>query len=145
MKKIIIVVLAIIAFVLSGIFVFSLINGSDSKTQSQQSVSSQSNQAETQQVSTEQPTQETTYTLDEVTKRNSKDDCWTVIDGVVYDITSYISRHPGGNNILSACGTDGTEFFYGQRAGASGGRENHRSNRQATNELARLRKGSLAQ
>lgn len=52
-----------------------------------------------------------TYTLAEVATHNNENDCWTVIDGGVYDITSYIPRHPGGSEILRACGTDGSSLF----------------------------------
>ncbi len=38
--------------------------------------------------------------------------CWTIIDGSVYDITSYIPLHPGGKQaIMQACGTDGSQLF----------------------------------
>lgn len=53
----------------------------------------------------------TTYTLEEVSLRNSEQECWTVIDGSVYDITGYVPRHPGGDEILLACGADGTSLF----------------------------------
>ncbi len=50
-------------------------------------------------------------TLIEVQKHNSKTDCWTIITGSVYDITDYIPRHPGGDEILRVCGADGTQLF----------------------------------
>lgn len=40
----------------------------------------------------------------------SRNDCWIAYDGKVYDITSYLPRHPGGTNrILTYCGS-ATEF-----------------------------------
>lgn len=42
---------------------------------------------------------------------SKKSDCWTVIDGKVYDITNYVKSHPGGNVILRAAGKDGTALF----------------------------------
>ncbi len=54
---------------------------------------------------------ETLYTNEEVAEHDSEDDCWTVIDGVVYDITSYIPNHPGEDEILRACGADGSTLF----------------------------------
>ncbi len=40
----------------------------------------------------------------------SRDDCWVAYNGKVYDITSYLPRHPGGTNrILTYCGS-ATEF-----------------------------------
>jgi cytochrome b involved in lipid metabolism len=50
-------------------------------------------------------------TRSEVAQHDSASDCWTIIDGSVYDLTSYIPRHPGGDDILEACGTDGSSLF----------------------------------
>lgn len=82
-------------------------------------------------------------TSSEVSQHSTQSDCWTIINGNVYDITSYIPRHPGGDNILSACGTDGTSFFNGEMAGKLGGRENHQGNRTANSQLERLQIGIL--
>jgi len=55
----------------------------------------------------------------EVQKHNTAKDCWTVVNGNVYNLTSYISSHPGGAAVLTAiCGKDGTAAFTGQHAGA---------------------------
>lgn len=41
--------------------------------------------------------------------------CWTVISGNVYDLTSWIGKHPGGDKaILASCGIDSTEMFDGK-------------------------------
>ena len=57
-------------------------------------------------------------TMAEVARHDSKVSCWTVIKGSVYDVTSYISKHPGGaSRILSLCGKDGTTAFEGQHDG----------------------------
>jgi len=51
----------------------------------------------------------------EVAAHNSASDCWTIVNGNVYDITSYINMHPGGAaTILEICGTDGTALFVNQ-------------------------------
>lgn len=51
-------------------------------------------------------------TMQEVGKHNSADSCYTVIRGDVYDVTSFISQHPGGpEKILGLCGKDGTAAF----------------------------------
>lgn len=43
--------------------------------------------------------------------------CWTVVDSVVYDITTWITQHPGGPEVIEAlCGQDGTSAFRGQHA-----------------------------
>jgi cytochrome b involved in lipid metabolism len=56
----------------------------------------------------------------EVQKHNTATDCWSVVNGDVYDLTSYISKHKGGSAVITAiCGKDGTKAFSGQHAGAS--------------------------
>lgn len=65
------------------------------------------------------PTQTaSSYTLAEVAKRNTPSECWVAIDGEVYDLTGWISEHPGGSGaIRSLCGTDGTDEFSSQHGG----------------------------
>lgn len=52
--------------------------------------------------------------LQEIEKHNSKESCWTTINGGVYDVTSFISKHKGGDKILAACGIDATDLFTGK-------------------------------
>jgi cytochrome b involved in lipid metabolism len=48
-----------------------------------------------------------TYTASEVSVHNQESDCWMIVSGKVYDITSYISQHPAGKeSILKGCGID---------------------------------------
>lgn len=55
------------------------------------------------------------YTLEKVRANNSISSCWTVIDGFVYDLTRWISAHPGGPGVIrSLCGVDGTNSFKAQ-------------------------------
>jgi len=59
-----------------------------------------------------------TYTMEEISKHNSKESCWTVIRGEVYDLTNWIDKHPGGaDKILKICGKDGTDLFVKQHGG----------------------------
>ena len=56
--------------------------------------------------------------MQEVAKRKTIDACWTVIDGVVYDMTTFIARHPAGSYpIRKLCGKDGTEDFAEEHNG----------------------------
>lgn len=60
------------------------------------------------------------YTIATVATHNSKSSCWTIINGNVYDVTSFITQHPGGEKrILSICGIDGASAFTGQHGGQS--------------------------
>lgn len=55
-----------------------------------------------------------TFTEAEVAAHSSSSDCWSIINGAVFDLTSYINAHPGGAaNISSICGVDGTAAFEG--------------------------------
>lgn len=62
----------------------------------------------------------TGYTMEQVKSNNSASSCWAVVDKNVYDLTNWISQHPGGSGAISSlCGTDATSQFYGQH-GRSG-------------------------
>ena len=51
-------------------------------------------------------------TMMEVQKHCSRADGWTVINGVVYDVTNFISQHPGGSTaITKILGKDGSALF----------------------------------
>lgn len=59
-----------------------------------------------------------TYSLAEIKTHNTKASCWTVVNGSVYDVTSWISKHPGGQMaITSMCGIDASAAFNGQHGG----------------------------
>lgn len=48
----------------------------------------------------------------ELKKHNSYNSCWLLISGKVYDVTSYLNSHPGGEaEILKTCGTDATVIY----------------------------------
>ena len=51
------------------------------------------------------------YTLEDVKKHNKRHDCWTVWKGKIFDITSYIDKHPGGKVILKGAGKDCTKIY----------------------------------
>ena len=68
------------------------------------------------------PTAEVTtqagYTMAKVKENNSAASCWSVISGNVYDLTKWITQHPGGASaIQSLCGIDGTSSFLAQHRG----------------------------
>ena len=62
----------------------------------------------------------TGYTMAQVRANNTAKSCWTAIDGYVYNLTNWISAHPGGSGaILFLCGTDGTNAFKAQHENQS--------------------------
>ena len=75
-----------------------------------------------------------TITMADVATHNSPSDCWSAIDGKVYNLTSWISRHPGGPSVIKGlCGKDGSAGFNGQ----------HQGQRRPADELARFLVGDL--
>jgi cytochrome b involved in lipid metabolism len=50
------------------------------------------------------------YTLAEVAKHATEQDCWMAISGKVYDVTVYIPQHKSGQ-IMAGCGKDATSMF----------------------------------
>lgn len=64
------------------------------------------------------PSSPSGYSLATVESHNSTSSCWTVINGNVYDVTSWINKHPGGKQaILGTCGKDASAYFNGQHGG----------------------------
>jgi len=57
------------------------------------------------------PMSQANITLADVEKHSTKEDCWLVLSGKVYDVTEMIGKHPGGEAILQGCGKDATELF----------------------------------
>lgn len=52
------------------------------------------------------------YTWAEIAAHDMSDDCWIVIKQVVYNVTSYIDEHPGGETtIMAYAGRDATSAF----------------------------------
>jgi cytochrome b involved in lipid metabolism len=74
------------------------------------------------------------FSLSDVQTHNTPASCWTTISGSVYDLTTWINRHPGGPGpIKYLCGIDGTEAFIKQ----------HGNNRAAKAALVLLKIGDL--
>ena len=74
-------------------------------------------------------------TMAEVAQHNSSNDCWSAIDGKVYNLTQWIDRHPGGAIVIkSLCGKDGSGGFNGQ----------HQGQKRPADELTRFLVGTLA-
>ena len=51
------------------------------------------------------------YTFSEVSKHCTPQDCWLIIHNKVYDVSSWVSRHPGGSLIYVRSGEDCSYLF----------------------------------
>lgn len=71
-------------------------------------------------------------TTSEIANHSSENDCWSIYNGKVYNITAYIPFHPGGKNvIIPECGGDMTQAFNtkgGKGGSHSGGAINTLNN-----------------
>lgn len=57
-------------------------------------------------------------TLAEIAQHATPEDCWTAVNGQVYDMTDFIARHPAGpSQVVEMCGKDATEAFASEHAG----------------------------
>lgn len=75
------------------------------------------------------------YNSADLKKHNRPTDCWTTVNGSVYDLTKWIAQHPGGSSpIVSLCGRDGSAGFNGQHSGQSN----------PANQLARFKIGKFS-
>lgn len=63
---------------------------------------------------------ESGYTRAQVAENKRASSCWTIIDGSVYNLTSWGREHPGGSGAIYAlCGTDGSGSFSSKHGGQS--------------------------
>ncbi len=72
-----------------------------------------------------------TLNMTEIAKHNKSSDCWMLISGKVYNITSYFGSHPGGGNTMTpSCGKDATAAYMTKDpyASTSSSRSAHSSN-----------------
>ena len=52
------------------------------------------------------------FSMDEIARHSTRDDCWVVIHGAVYDVSAFLRDHPGGPSIIAHfAGQDITEAF----------------------------------
>lgn len=58
------------------------------------------------------------YSIAQVKRHASPSDCWSAVNGKVYNLTGWISRHPGGSQrIIAMCGKDASAAFNAQHGG----------------------------
>ncbi|MBP6948741.1 MAG: cytochrome b5 domain-containing protein [Candidatus Pacebacteria bacterium] len=86
-------------------------------------------------VTTNTTTNNKTFTLEEVAKHATKEDCWIAIDSSVIDATSFIASGKHNPEILRGCGHDATTMFTSERKHTKG---------EAQSLLQELRIGTLS-
>lgn len=59
-------------------------------------------------------------TMAQVSAHNSINDCWVAYGGKVYNVTSYVTSHPGGADVFNSqtCGGDITNYLNGTLSSA---------------------------
>lgn len=58
------------------------------------------------------------YTKAQVAEKNTRSNCWVIVNESVYNLTDWINKHPGGSgSIASLCGQDATSAFEGKHGG----------------------------
>lgn len=53
----------------------------------------------------------TKFTMEDIATHGIKESCWIVVNGYVYDVTDYITKHPWWEAIIEWCGKEATELF----------------------------------
>jgi len=51
------------------------------------------------------------FSVEDVARHNSSDDCWVIVRGKVYDVTAWGPKHPGGDLLFVKAGGDCTQLF----------------------------------
>jgi cytochrome b involved in lipid metabolism len=55
----------------------------------------------------------------QVKKHDTSTDCWSIVNRKVYNLTGWISKHPGGSSrIIAMCGKNASKGFNAQHASA---------------------------
>lgn len=126
MKKITLISLIIFAIIAGSIYLYGLIfNPPTAKppiVDNNTSPQAQTNQSNP-----------PAFSLTEVAKHSSPNDCYLIINNNVYDVSSFVDSHPGGRQkIISNCGAEVTGIFTGIHSN------------QAWDLLAKYKVGTLA-
>lgn len=146
MKKISTISLFIFGVVVTAILTAGLVFYQNNKNASNNSVASSANLIKNT-INQINPVSGTiTLNMDEISKHNKQTDCWMLISGNVYNITSFFGSHPGGNRVMAeTCGIDATDAYMTKdpNATSTNGGQDH-SNR-ARNMLKDYYLGALNQ
>jgi cytochrome b involved in lipid metabolism len=103
-------VIIIIPLISAAIFTNNTSNTSNSSTSSStnnQSNVSTSNDSNSMSSGSGDSNNMTTISKAELAEKNGENNCWVAYNKVVYNVSSYLSQHPGGKEaILRKCGTN---------------------------------------
>lgn len=131
MKKVLLVLLVIGVLGAGGFVLFRSSDNGTSTRSTSQTLASESTKMS---MTNSESTTSSAYTAANVAEHDTTSDCWTIINGSVYNITTYVPQHPGGvSEIARACGVDATNLFN----------SNPEHNGDAVAQLARLKIGTL--
>ena len=98
-KELFINLLSILVIILLTVYYAHQFTGNKNKTASSSSATSNLNGT-------------VVLSMGELAKHNKTTDCWLLIQGKVYDVTNYLTVHPGGvGTIEPYCGKEATDAF----------------------------------
>ena len=61
-----------------------------------------------------------TYTLAQIKAHKSASNCWSAVNGKVYNLTTWVKKHPGGASVIkSMCGRDASAAYKSQHGTAA--------------------------
>lgn len=114
MSKIKWLAVAFAAFILIFFVLLTLVAISGGKTPNSVDTSSRATSTPSSVISGEN----TSFSLEEIQTHKDAKSCWAAVNNKVYDLTSWVSKHPGGpQKIIMICGTDATTAFSVQHGG----------------------------
>lgn len=68
------------------------------------------------------PAESARYRLEEVALHASPEDCWLVIDGLVYELTDYLDEHPAPAGVIEPwCGREASQAYHTKQRGRAHG------------------------
>lgn len=105
------IVKIIISLAVIIIFILPLVNFAKRVSRNNLAILDLSVQTAGQKASNDPGVVNLTLSLTELAKHNNSADCWLLINGSIYDVTSYVGFHPGGSAMLPYCGQEATAGY----------------------------------
>jgi len=112
LKKSVFIVLFICGLIAAILFVGAVVQKLGTNETTSSSSPSATTSGTTNSTASTPKSSTTAYTVDQISKHNNKNDCWLIIDGNVYDISGYLTQHPGGvAQVTPYCGKDASQAY----------------------------------